>query len=270
MMMKWWSPVALVLLGLLVPPTHAGTISISITSTPEVTNGKLQVKVQVKNSGDEAAQSVMPVLRFRGQEVRGTGRPALEPNGSTEQTLTLPADNLANGRWPFSVAVDYTDAASWPFQAIHAATITVGSPPPAKVGIEKIAATTLAGSGSIEATVANLSATEHRIMPSVIVPEGLEAKGGLAEVTLAAWEKRPLSIPLVNRTAKEGSRYPVFVVLEYEDGDAHQTLVSSGIVEIEPPPSYDRQRQFLYVGAGVLVALWIATMLWRVTRRQPV
>jgi hypothetical protein len=269
MVMTRWSQVALVLACLLARAADAGTISISITSTAEVTNGKLQVKVLVKNSGDEAAQSVTPLLRFHGQEVRGTGKPQLEPNASTEQTLSLPADNLGNGRWPFSVAVDYTDAASWPFQAMHAATITVGSPPPAKVGIEKIAATTLAGAGTIDATIANLSANERKVTPSVIVPEGLEAKADGGEMTLAAWEKKPLSVPLVNRTAKEGSRYPVFVVLEYDDADAHQALVSSGVVEIEPPPSYDRQRQFLYVGAGVLIALWIATMLVRVVRRQP-
>ena len=268
MTMTRWSATVL-LLGLLVSRAHAGTISISITSTAELQGDKLQVKVTVKNSGDEAAQSVTPVLHFRGQEARGQARPQLEPGASMEQTLVLPADKLGTGRWPFSLAVDYTDAASWPFQAMHAATVTNGSPPPAKVGIEKIAATTLAGAGSIDATAANLSATERKVTPSVIVPEGIEAKATLGEITLAAWEKKPISVPLVNRTAKEGSRYPVFVVLEYDDGDAHQSLVSSGVVEIEPPPSYDRQKQVLYVGAGVLAALWIATMLWRVVRRQP-
>ena len=268
MTMTRWSATVL-LLGLLVSRAHAGTISISITSTAELQNDKLQVKVTVKNSGDEAAQSVTPVLRFRGQEARGQARPSLEPGASMDQTLTVAADKLGVGRWPFSLAVDYTDAASWPFQAMHAATVTNGSPPPAKVGIEKIAATTLAGAGSIDATAANLSATERKVTPSVIVPEGIEAKSTPGEITLAAWEKKPISVPLVNRTAKEGSRYPVFVVLEYDDGDAHQALVSSGVVEIEPPPSYDRQKQVLYVGAGVLAALWIATMLWRVVRRQP-
>src|SRR5262249_25487227 len=80
-------------------PAAAGTISITIQQTPEVRDGSLAVKLNVRNGGDEAAQSVTPVLRFRDKEARGETRPALEPNGSMEQTLTVPVGELGEGRW---------------------------------------------------------------------------------------------------------------------------------------------------------------------------
>src|SRR5688500_10957917 len=102
--------------GVLAGPADAKSISISITPKLELRGGVLTATVRVGNAGDEAAQSVTPVLRFGDKQVRGEARPALGPKETMEVPLSLEVGELGIGRWPFRVAVDYTDANQYPFQ----------------------------------------------------------------------------------------------------------------------------------------------------------
>src|SRR2546428_9828429 len=114
-------------------PAVAGSISISILPVVELREGALSAQVKVSNVGDEAAQSVAAVLVFGEHKARGEIHPSLAPGASMDATLSLAVGDLGTGRWPYQVAVDYTDANQYPFQAIHLGLITVGSPPPAKM-----------------------------------------------------------------------------------------------------------------------------------------
>ena len=106
---------------------RAGTISISITQSTRLDDGNLIADVKVSNSGDEAALSVTPMLRFGDKAVRGTGHsPAWARTRRIEETLTVPVGALGEGRWPYRIAVDYTDQNQYPFQALFAQALVVG------------------------------------------------------------------------------------------------------------------------------------------------
>ena len=262
----WLRPLGV---GFLVALAGAGTadaknISLTMTPTATVADGTLSVQLTVVNRGDEAAQTVVPTLRFQDREARGKGRSSLGPNETLEETLTLAAPELTNGRWPYRVAIDYTDANQYPFQALHVATVESGSPPPAKVVVSEIQAPALSSSGSYSVKVKNLTGSPRNAAVAVLVPEGLEVPGASPQVSLAAWEEKAVSGSIVNRTALAGSRYPVFVAVQYDDGSTHQTAVLQGLVEILAPRSFFAQQQrTLWIGAGILVVLWIGFILWR-------
>src|SRR5262249_54901655 len=148
--------------------------------------------------GDEAALAVTPVLRFRDAEVRGTGKPSLEPKGSFEEELVLPAKDLTPGRWPYRLAVDYTDANQYPFQALQAQVVTVGNPPPAKVAVPSVTAEQIAGSGDLTVTLKNLTDAEQKAKVSVLVPDGLEADPKSVDATLAKWGEQQVEIGITN------------------------------------------------------------------------
>src|SRR5262249_49755916 len=128
-----WVRTAALALSLVASAARAGNISITMTTTAELRDKALSVRLTVNNTGDEAASSVVPILRLGQKEVRGTRHETLAPNQSFEDTLTVPDVSLGPGRWPFRMAVDYTDQNQYPFQALHVAIITVGNPSPAKV-----------------------------------------------------------------------------------------------------------------------------------------
>ena len=248
----------------LAAPAGAGTISITISQGVAVSADKLMVNLKVGNTGDEAALSVTPSLRFGDQVVRGKGKESLAPNTSFEETLALPVESLGEGRWPYRIAVDYTDQNQYPFQALQTQTVLVGNPPPAKIAVPAIKSDDIAGSGTLTLTVKNLTADPHTARVSVFVPEGLEATDPVREVKLEGWKEQVLEVPVTNRTALAGSRYPVFVAVEYDDGSVHQAAVAQGMVSvIEVQSFFSRNGRLLWIGAGVLIALWLGIVVMR-------
>ncbi|TMB16994.1 MAG: hypothetical protein E6J59_17665 [Deltaproteobacteria bacterium] len=253
----------------LAAPAAAGSISISIAPLVELREGALSAQVKVSNVGDESAQSVAAVLVFGEHRVRGDLRPSLAPGTSMDAALTLPVGGLGTGRWPYQIAVDYTDANQYPFQAVHLGLVTVGSPPPAKVAVSELKADPLSSSGTLSIRVKNLAGVARQASVSVVAPEGIEVTAPTQEVRLAAWEERTVTAPIVNRTALVGSRYPLFAQVQYDEDGVHQTVAGQGMVEIEAAQSFlEKWRLWFEIVAGVLVAAWLGVLLWRAITSQ--
>jgi hypothetical protein len=258
----------LVLAVLSAQPAAAKNISIQMTPVPELRDGAFNVQLAVTNLGDEAAQSVVPTLRFRDKDVRGKGKPSLGPNETLSETLTVPAGDVGTGRWPYRVTVDYTDANQYPFQALHVPTITVGNPPPVKVAVRETKASQVGSSGTLTATLKNLEGAERTVAVQTLVPEGLEAPGAPSDVHLAAWEEKTITVPLTNRTALPGSRLPVFLTVQYDDGGVHQGVVAQTVVEVVPQQAFfARQRNLLWGGVALLLLVWGGLVVARMMRR---
>jgi len=263
---------AAILLALVLAPALAagGSISISIAPTAEVKDGVLTVRVRVSNGGDEAAESVAPVLQTGESTTRAEARPSLGPGESMTSALSLQVGTLAPGRWPYRLAVDYTDANQYPFQALHVGLFTVGSAPPGKVAVSEIKAQPLSGSGTIRVHVKNLAGAERQVALKVAVPDGLEVTRPVEPVSLAAWGEADVSVPIVNRTALVGSRYPIFVAAEYDGDGLHQAVVGQGIVEIQSAQSFvGTWRTPLWIAGGTLVVVWLGFLLWQALARRP-
>jgi hypothetical protein len=249
----------LLLASALAVPAAAGTTSISITQAARIADGNLVVDLKVGNAGDEAALSVTPILRFGDERVRGKGKPSLGPNTSFDETLSLPVGTLGEGRWPYHLTVDYTDLNEYPFQALHTQALVVGSPPPAKVVVPAIQGGDISGTGALTITVKNLTPEPRTARIHVLVPAEIEAAGGSREVALDPWKDASLEVPLTNRAALVGSRYPVFVTAEYDDGPVHQTVVAQGSVAIRNVGSFvDRWGRWMSLSGSALVLAWLA------------
>jgi hypothetical protein len=244
-----------------VPAARAGSISITMTATADVKDGNLVVGLTIGNTGDEAASSVVPVLRVGDKEVRGQRHESLDPGQKVQDTLGLPTGDLTPGRWPYRLAVDYTDANQYPFQALHAATFLIGSPPPAKVAVPEISVPALSDRSTVSLTVKNLAGVARSASVSVFAPEGLEVETPTQKVDLPAWETAKVRATLVNRTALAGSRYPIFVAVEYDEDGTHQALAASGTVEVQQRRALV-SRGLLWVVGALLVA-WVALLIWR-------
>src|SRR5206468_5429758 len=124
---------------------------------------------------------------------------------------------------------------------------------------------------AVRVRLKNLAGVARTATVSVLVPEGLEVPEAVPPVHLAEWEEKTVSAKLVNRTALAGSRYPVYVTVEYDEDSAHQAVIAQGVVEIVAAQSFlERQRTLLWIGAVVLALIWVTMILWRVTGRTRV
>jgi hypothetical protein len=255
-----------VLLAVAARPAAAKNISITITPRVELQSDAVVAQVGVRNGGDESAQSVSVTLIFRDQQVRGQIRPELAPQQAMDASLSIPAAGLQAGHWPYRVAIDYTDANQYPFQALHAGILTVGTPPLARVAIPSVTAPPLSTTGTLRVHLKNLSGVARAATVSGATPEGIEITTPPAQLTLAPWAEVDVEHGVANRTALAGSRYPVFVTVEYEEEGVHQAVIGQGIIEIRTNQSFfETWRVAFWIGAAVFVMIWLAILVWRLT-----
>jgi hypothetical protein len=250
------------------PPALAGSITINMSAAVSHAEGALTVVLNVSNTGDEAARSVVPILRFRDEEARGTRRDALAPNEKLDATLTIPVGTLGPGRYPYRVAVDYTDANQYPFQALHVGLLIIGDPSPAKIAVTDIVVPELSRSTSVRMKVKNLAGVARTATVTLFTPDDIEATEPSRSIELAAWAEAPVRIDLTNRTALAGSRYPLFVAAEYDDEAGHQAVIAQSIVAIISPRAF--VSQWLWWIVGGLVVGWLLLIAWRMVARRRV
>jgi len=266
--MTWRTALASYLLLAVAAGAEAGNISITTTQNAILEARDLIVQVAIGNTGDEAAHSVVPLVRFAGKEARGKRIEALQPNATAKDILTLEVGALGPGTWPYVVAVDYTDANQYPFQAVQAGRLAVGNPPPAKIAISSMTAGKLAKTAKIALTVKNLEGVARTAAVRLMPPDGIEATPVTAEMTFEPWQEKTLDVTLTNRTALAGSRYPVFASLEYEADGTHFAVLGQGVVEIIPSETLvDRFGGSLWIGAVALGVLFAVLVGLRSLRR---
>lgn len=246
-------------------PALAGSITINMTTRAELREETLSVDLTVGNSGDEPAGSVVPILRLRDREVRGQREDTLAPGSRIQRTLTVPADDLGDGRWPFRVAVSYTDQNQYPFQALHVATVTRGNPLPAKVAVTAITIEPLETQADVTLRVKNLAGEERTASITLFAPEDVEVTSGPREVKLAPWAEETVTLGLTNRTALPGSRYPVFAAVEYDEPGTHHAVVGQGVVEVRSPRAF--LPRVLWWVVGALLVAWLVLLAVRARRR---
>lgn len=245
-------------------PVRAGSISISLTPQVTLKGDQLVATARITNGGDEAAHAVVPLLRFGDQQVRGQVKDRLEPREVIEPSVSLAVGTLGPGRWPYRLAVDYTDANQYPFQALHAGFVLVGNPPPAKVAVPEMKTDPVAGSGALRVRVKNLGEPTRQVTVLAFVPEGVEATTPSQAITLGAWAEETVTVPLVNRAALPGSRYPVFAIVQYDDEGTHQAVVAQGMLEVTAAQTFVQSNRSWLVGlAAALILGWLAYLMWR-------
>jgi hypothetical protein len=253
---------------LAVSEAWAGTIAINVTHRAERVEGELRAAVSLSNEGDEAAHAVTPVFRFQGAETRGATQAVLAPKQPVEVSLAVPVGSLTDGYWPYEIVVEYADANLYPFQAISLGMLTVGSPPLPKVAVPALASPGLADHAELSVHVKNLSETERRFILKVLAPDAIEERHAREETLLGPWEELEIPVELTNRAALPGSRYPLFVTVEYEDGPVHQTVVAQTTVEIrDADAGLGPRGRYLWIGAGIFGALFAGIVAFRLLRR---
>jgi hypothetical protein len=247
---------ALALNLLVVDPATAGSIGIATEVRATVERGSLAVVVKLTNTGDEAARAVVPTVGFRDHEARGESRATLAPSESMETALRLPLGDQA-GQWPLVTRADYTDANAYPFQALHVALVSAPPATPALVVVVDVDAKAVVGSGDIHVRVKSLSEGSRQVRVRFHVPRGLEVSPPIVPLTLEPWADATAEAKVVNRAALAGSRYPLFVTVEYDDG-IHHAALGHAAVEIRAPRS--APAWLAWVVAAVLLVVWVAVV----------
>jgi hypothetical protein len=243
------------------PPALAGSISITTGVTTTQRSGALALSLKIRNSGDEAARAVIAGTRFGSHEVRAPARPTLSPGESTEVALDVPWTPAIPGQWPLTTTVDYTDGNGYAFQAVQVALVSTAAAPPALLAVLKVDVGQVARDAHVNVRFKSLSELTRHIRVQVVVPRGLEADPPVQLLEIGPWADTEARAKVFNRAALPGSRYPVFVTLEYDDDSGHHAALGQGLVEIVSAP--ETSASYAWITAAVLTIAWVAVLIYR-------
>src|SRR5438477_16209 len=142
-----------------------------------------------------------------------------------------------------------------------------GAPAPPRGGCGRGAAPPGAAPGARRARLKSLSDAPRQVRVRLVSPRELEMDPAATTLALAPWGEAAVDAKVVNRAARAGSRYPVFVTAEYDDEGVHHTAVGQAAASIVDGGGL--RAHGLLLLAAVLVVVWLALLAWRRFRARP-
>ena len=259
---------ALFLLLLLVAPTavSAGTISLVLATRVVAGAAGLRVELDLNNRGDEAALNVVPMVEFQGRVGEAPAIAALQP--SLPQTIVfdvpLTGGTMPQGVWPLLVRLRYTDAAGYPFEAVHVDLARFGEGgessrlridvPDARVETETTIRVRV-DRGDVDGPIRFGFATPTGV---VVTPRVFTLEPG-ADTTVA------LTIATMGATLT--SRLPLVTLAEYDTADRHHTVTAVSAIDIGPSPGGSRVMVIAILVVAALTAWGAIAVVARRRRR---
>lgn len=244
----------LLLVLLLVPlPVHAGTISLVLATRIVPGAGAIRVELDLGNRGDEAALNVVPTVEFQGRVGEAPAIAALQP--SLTQTIVfevpLTGGTMPRGGWPVLVRLRYTDAAGYPFEALHVDVARFGehvTPTRLRVDVPDVRVET---ETTIRARV-DRGGVEGPIRFGFATPAGVVVTPRI--FTLEPGADTTVALTIATMGATLTSRLPLVTMAEYDTADGHHTVTAVSTIDIGPSSTGSRVMVIAILVAATLTA----------------
>jgi len=230
----------LILIGLFLIPQIALASVISLTtiiSTDIMSGDTTEIRVNILNSGDEAAYSVQasvllpddftvnPKTNFVG---------TLNPNEPKELYFNISLkDSAYEGTYPLIVLVDYTDANGYPFSSVSPSSLIYKNPTVSKVsGVMPELSLSGKESKKLTLTLRNIDDVEHNVNIELIIPRELKVEDEKNSVLLQSKEEKKLDFDVSSFSALPGSSYVVLATLDYDYENSHYSSAVRSVIKI--------------------------------------
>lgn len=256
--------VAAALVVLLAAAPSRAAITLDVTLIPAVGADGVGTVVRVRNRGGDAANDVIPRVRFEGAVRNGLPEKLL-PGKSHDWTVALPRPPR-DGRYPLLVTVSYNDGGYRGYSAVSAALVDVGAAPP--VGIRgSVTPLALDVEGKLAVTVQNDDPAPRRLTAGVLLPEELGGWQEAGRVDATPGKPATLSVPVQVHGALAGSSYGVQVVVRAATADAETATLLPGTIRVvaaAPVDWKERLRQLAVAMAALfaVVEVGLAARRW--------
>lgn len=253
--------------------TRAGRVTLEQTATlsgrEEADKWIIAGTVTVKNRGDESAHNLQVTAASSGERLSFPMTPTLPPGGTISFDLRFPPRKLSPGRYPVVIMADYMDANEYPFSAPLVANVFLGDArfpmifgtfPPLQVTLR----------GTLKFEVKNLDGTGKSLSLTAVLPREMTVARPLPDrVELSPHARKIIRIPIRNNNALPGSRYPAYVIAEYDHDGRHHSSAAGGSLVVRET-NWLRDYQLPVVAAAlVLVGIGVAMSLSRRARPRP-
>ena len=228
-------------------------------------DGRVRVRLTVRNSGRKPLYDVHPMFHFHHSMVMMNKIARLDPR----QRVTLENTNhppvLRTGRYPLVVMAEYKTGGKdgVPLTQIHTDSFYFREP--VKSVVDGEIRTTLQEDGSLlKIFLRNNSPSLKNVRLMLLLPPGLVADKfrGMMGFTIRGGEEKSFDVPVHRSLESTRTVYPVHLMVEYGEMLNHYTSEIGG--EIDFRPAWDR------VGFGMLIPTTgiLALLVWYAYRKR--
>ena len=253
---------AALVLGCAAAP-RAGVISLETQSRVKVEGTTLAIDLTMTNRGTEPAYGVQAKIQGREISAESPIREVLPVSAAQTARFRIPLrGDAAPGSYPLFVRILYADANHYPFSALSASRFYRRQDASAEV-LAVLGEARLSDRGRLSLRIKNLEAVAKRVSLALVLPRELTAEAEALTLDLLPQQETSVPFRIKNFSALQGSVYPVFASIEYDQGGLHHTALAGGTVRIEAA------RGLREVMMWIALALLAAFVLFNVRTSRP-
>ena len=267
---------------------EAGTIKMATSLKTAIAGEQINVKVKIKNKGDEAAYNIKAAIEIRGIEKVRHLKDKLRGDETCEAAFSFPL-NGKKGWYPIIVDTTYSDYNQNPYQIITVTKYALKGRP-SEISAHYIKPGETAATAHIclknnetkdlAVFIKDNSQTAIQKIPHLrkegtkgkeklvtlrlIYPENVDIEPGHFQITLGWNEKQIIPFRIKNRSFNPGSSIPVYAIAEYDEKGTHYLAITSILLSIEKGESlFARWNKALITAGALLTLICMATNMRR-------
>lgn len=231
-----------------------------------VTDEALDVRVDVRNSGDAPATPLTVLGELFGEQRQARLETGLGPGQATSAHLLFPLAVPRPGVHAMPLLLEYpeggpADAAGNPPLASQRAYLLLAlggtAEPAVRIDVPELRLDTR---GDLRVGLQSLDGAPHRVSLRVLTARGVRSDGPPLEVEVPARGTVARTTALMRSGAPRGTRHGILLVAETLDGALERTSVATTTVEIAPDPGLMPLLWRPLVVLGLLLLGWAAVL----------
>jgi len=250
---------------------YSASLSLGFDASTRFAGGQVTARVTITNQGDESAKSVYVEALLGKRSVSSSRIETLPVDSSNEWNIELGSPPKPRGVHTIALRVRYTDIYGHPASGLHTVPVYTGDAPAGRSSGSELSSTTIKQSGALKLTLNAHQGFTNEVACRLILPSEIRCDQPVVSLHPTAGEKVEHLFEIHNGTALRGSRYRVFVVLDYVLDGLHASTVEVGILEVNPYRKFSiRERNLWIVVIAMLVIAFIAAQFFPVRRNKTV
>ena len=248
---------------------YSASLSLGIDASTRFFDGQISAKVTITNQGEESAKSVYVEALLGERSVSSSKIETLPVSFTNEWSMKLGPPPKPRGVHTIALRVRYTDIYGHPASGLHAVPVYTGDAPAGRPIDSELSSTTIKQSGELKLTLNVHQGFTNEVACRLVLPSEIRCDQPVARLRPTAGEKVEHLFEIYNGTALRGSRYRVFVVLDYFLDGLHASTVDAGILEVHPYRKLSSRERNLWIAAiAMLVIAFIAAQFFPVYRNE--
>ncbi len=215
-------------------PAAAGSIGFEIKATVTASTERVELELDIRNTGDETAFSIRPRVTLGQRTVSGRTRTSLAAGAGHSWTLLLHDKGLPRGSYIAVATVAYSDVNAYPFEALAAAPFDVGTTRrPALRGTLSVPVLAGQQKQTGRLAIAGDDARGNRYSIRLFAPRGIRARLAESEISFDTKDRVILPVEITNTGLLAGSNVRILALIDSLDEGSPQTDLVRGAIRIK-------------------------------------